>query len=129
MAKKGQNQSSWNWQSYDRDQGIIPNGEDREIENFDLAEELDKVEGELKPAGRGRTQIQRFRTQSKLNQTEDLGFVHSHKSPLSHSKSRKGEDRQLQSPDVKGSRRLVTPSTLSSVKQQNSINPRSSSRL
>lgn len=63
MAKKGQNQSAWNWQSYDRDQGIIPNGEDREVENFDLSEELDKVENELKPASRGRTQISRYRTQ------------------------------------------------------------------
>lgn len=43
MNRKGLSQSAYNWQSYDRDQGIIPDGEEREIEGFDLIEELDKV--------------------------------------------------------------------------------------
>ena len=66
MAKKGQGQSAWNWQVYDRDQGIIPNGEEREIENFDIVEEIHTVDKELN-MNRGRAEILRYRTQQKLN--------------------------------------------------------------
>lgn len=47
MSKKGHNQSNWNWQANDRDQGIIHDEMDREIEEFDLLEELDKVDEQL----------------------------------------------------------------------------------
>lgn len=41
IAKKGVKTSAWNWQSYDRDQGLIANEEAKIVDDFNLEEELD----------------------------------------------------------------------------------------
>eukprot|EP00347_Sterkiella_histriomuscorum_P004707 403359416 len=125
LIKKGQNQSSWNWQAYDRDQGIIPNGEDREIEGFDLVEELDQVDDHLN-IGRSKVSL-KYKT-SRLNMTADVVIGHQKSTP-SQLKSRKlNQDPNLASPSSSKQRgySMATPSTLASVKQF-SLNPKRTS--
>lgn len=44
MRQKGPDAAAWNWQVYDKSQGIFPNEEAKASDDFDLAEELDKAD-------------------------------------------------------------------------------------
>lgn len=44
MRQKGSDAAAWNWQLYDKAQGIFPNEEAKASEEFDLADELDKAD-------------------------------------------------------------------------------------
>ena len=44
MREKGANIAAWNWQAYDRAQGILPNEEEKAAKDFDLAEEIEKAD-------------------------------------------------------------------------------------
>lgn len=44
MARKGKKISEWNWQTYEREQGLIQSEDAKPAEDFDLVEELDRVD-------------------------------------------------------------------------------------
>ena len=44
MERKGRDLASWNWQAHDRAEGFLPNEEEKGHEDFNLGEEIDKVD-------------------------------------------------------------------------------------
>ena len=44
MQAKGTDPSGWNWQMYDRSNGILPTEEEKAMSEFELPEEIQRVD-------------------------------------------------------------------------------------
>lgn len=89
MRKKGAKVEEWNWQVHDRLEGFLPEDDinEEQLEDFDLVNELDKVEKEINvEKGKNGTLPQRA-----LSKSLNYGVK--------------------ETPVKKGSRSLKTPST------------------
>ena len=53
MQDKGKDIGAWNWQAYDRQEGFIPNDEDKVVkdEHFNLEKEILKIDEDLQMEG------------------------------------------------------------------------------
>jgi hypothetical protein len=48
LQKKGKQVSAWNWQAHDREEGFIPDADQNIKEDFELADEIDQVDDQLR---------------------------------------------------------------------------------
>lgn len=102
MKEKGADLSLWNWQVYDKAQGIFPGDEPKDDEDFDLVEEIEKADLQVGLAKRPASRI----TREKQESLKSL-----------QSRTIEKDINGTLSPNGKITQHEKTPSTLSSVKR------------